>query len=236
MIKLCKPVKGIFFDIGWTLSYPLSKDWFICNKMIECIDMDTFAAIPKNKKAAAFERALNYFDENHLLVSEDEELEQFKTFYSMLANDLPELAISSEQINVIACSKVSESIGVLFDDTLSTLDALKGRYKLGVISDTFPSVVRGLKSYGIYDYFDAKTFSCFLGTWKPDERMYLHALEQLSLPPEQTVFIDDGVKNLDGAAKCGIQPVLITAKPDAESSDKYPVIKKISELIDLLSD
>ena len=78
------------------------------------------------------------------------------------------------------------------------------------------------------------TISSYLDTWKPDKRMYLHALEQMKLPPEQTVFIDDGVENLEGAEKCGIQPVLITAKPNAESSDKYPCINKLSGLFDIL--
>lgn len=64
--------------------------------------------------------------------------------------------------------------------------------------------------------------------------MYEHALKQMNLPPEQTIFIDDGVENLAGAPKCGIQPVLITAKPNSENSDRYPSIKKLSELLEIL--
>ena len=64
--------------------------------------------------------------------------------------------------------------------------------------------------------------------------MYEHALKQMNLPPEQTIFIDDGVENLAGAQKCGIQPVLITAKPNSENSDRYPSIKKLSELLEIL--
>jgi FMN phosphatase YigB (HAD superfamily) len=64
--------------------------------------------------------------------------------------------------------------------------------------------------------------------------MYHHALEQMKLPSEQTVFIDDGVENLEGAEKCGIQPVLIAAGPNAEYSDKYPIINKLSELLEIL--
>ena len=120
-----------------------------------------------------------------------------------------------------------------FDDIISTLKNLKGRYTLGVVSNTWQSVKR-LKSHGIYDYFDTKTFGCFLGARMPDERVYRHALEQMKLPPEQTVFIGDVAKNLEGAAKCGIQPILIAAKPDPENNDKYPSIKKLPELLELL--
>ena len=234
-MTLRAPIKGIFFDIGWTLYYEVSKQWFINKKFMECIDMNKFTAIPQDKRDAAFERALKYLADNHLLMTEGEELKQLEIFYSILADDLPELGLNSEQINAIAYSEIFDTSNYsLFDDTLSTLQALKGKYKLGVISDTWPSVERTLKGHGIYDYFDTKTFSCFLGTWKPDERMYRHALEQIKLPPEQTVFIDDGAENLEGAEKCGIQPVLIAAKPDPESSDKYPNIKKLSELLELL--
>ena len=121
-----------------------------------------------------------------------------------------------------------------FDDTVETLDMLRGRYRLGVISDTWPHLERVLKYGGIADYFDAKTYSCYLGVGKPHERMYSHALEQMDLPPEQTVFIDDCEENLEGAAKCGIQPVLITANPDGINSGKYPSIGRLSELAKLL--
>ena len=197
--------------------------------------MNTYAAIPQDKKGAAFDRLQQYLDDHHLLMTEDEELRQFEAAYSMLAHDLPELDLNSEQIKAIAYSKTFDMDNyVLFDDTMTTLEALKGKYKLGVISDTWPSVERFLKHNGMDGYFDTKTFSCFLGTFKPDERMYRHALQQMGLPPEQTVFVDDSVVNLDGAVKCGIQAVLIAAKPNAERTDKYPSIKNLSKLLALL--
>ena len=237
-MKLHVPIKGIFFDIGQTLLYP-TTDWLINNKMLECVGIDTYNSIPQDKKDAAFTRGLKYLDDMHLLkvMTEDEQLQQFVTFYSMLADDLPDLKLNTEQINEIAYSEVYDMSNYsLFGDTISTLKTLKGNYKLGVISDTWPSVERQLKFFGIYDYFDTKTFSCFLGTWKPNDPMYLHALEQMKLPPEQTVFIDDGVENLEGAEKFGIQPILITAKANPESTNKYPNIKKLSELLTLLSE
>ena len=234
-MQIQAPIKGIFFDVGWTLLRPVYENWLIINKMAEYTDMKAFGDIPKDKISAAFNRALQYLDDNHLLFSEDEELKQFEVVYSMLAEDLPELALTREQTHKIAYSKVYDMDNYIFyDDTVATLEALHRNYKLGVISDTWPSIERMLRHGNIEHFFETKTFSCFLGTWKPDKLMYLHALEQMKLPPEQTIFIDDGVENLDGAALCGIQPVLITAKPEAEYSDKYPSIKKLSELFKLL--
>jgi len=75
--------------------------------------------------------------------------------------------------------------------------------------------------------------------------MYLHALEQMGFPPEQTVFVDDWENNLDGAAECGIKPILIKTRANTPipgqrfsentmDSGKYPSINTIEELPDLL--
>lgn len=42
--------------------------------------------------------------------------------------------------------------------------------------------------------------------------MYLDARGKIGLAPQETVLIDDSAANLDGAAKCGIYPILIKAR------------------------
>ena len=71
----------------------------------------------------------------------------------------------------------------IFQDALSTLQALRGRYKLGVISDTWPSIRPVLDAFGLTPYFDCFTFSFELGCFKPDRRMYEDALAKMGLPP-----------------------------------------------------
>jgi len=233
-MKLHAPIKGIFFDIGWTLLRDAGQDWFVTNKMMDCVNAQVFKAIAEERNTAAFDRAIKYLDDNHLVLTEDEEFKQFEVFYSMLADDLPELGLTQEQVREIAYAKVYDNNYILFDDTIATLEALHGQYKLGVISDNFPSIERFLRHENLEHLFETKTISCYLGTYKPDQRMYLHALEQMKLPPEQTVFVDDGEENLDGAAILGIQPVQIAGRPNEYSSAKYPYINKLSELLTIL--
>jgi putative hydrolase of the HAD superfamily len=230
-MRLNAPIKGIFFDAGWTLFHQKSEYWLLPK---DKINPRLLNAIPDDKRNDVIQRALKFLDDNHLVLTEEEEAEQFKIFYSMISYDLPELALTKQQIDALVYSQLYGSDYCFFDDTFSTLKALHGKYKLGIISDNWPSLERTLKSGGVDIFFSTMTISSYLGTWKPDKRMYLHALEQMKLSPEQTVFIDDGVENLEGAEKCGIQPVLITAKPNSESSDKYPCINKLSELFDIL--
>jgi len=236
-MKLNSPINGIFFDIGWTLLRPASGDWYVLEKMEEFAAPGSLAAIPPNKKAAAMAKAGKYLDDNHLLATVEEEVRQFEVFYSMLAESLPELGLTGERSRALARSRAYDMDNyVFFDDALATLGRLRGKYRLGVISDTWPSVERILESAGIGGYFCSKTYSCNLGVFKPDERMYLDALRQMGLPPEQTVFVDDMERNLDGAAKLGIQGVHIVANPEAVGGGKYPRIRRISELLDMLSE
>ena len=232
-VKLHAPIKGIFFDYGWTLFYNTCEYWWFPK---ECLDSNLFNEFPDDKRDIAFQKALKYLDDNHLILTEEEELEQFRTIYSMISYDLPELALSKQKIDVLVDAWISRTYDYLYDDTLQTLKALHEKYKLGIISDNWPSAKRKLNSCGLETYFCTMTISSYFGTFKssPDKRMFHHALEQMKLPPEQSIFVDDGVENLERAGECGIQPVLITAKPDAESSDKYPNIQKLSELLSLL--
>jgi len=240
-------IKGIFFDLGWTIFRPVNDNWFINQKMLEFTSMQTIESLPLEKRNAAFNKALKYLDDNHLLFSEEEEIEQFAEFYKIIADELPELGIPVEQAAEIAEFKVADTSNFIFyDKAKETVLKLKEKYKIGIISDTWPSAERILKSGGMDNLFDTKTYSCNLGTWKPNEKMYFHALEQMGLPPEQTVFVDDWEPNLDGAAVCGIYGILIKSRdnsiiPGQRFSEniidigKYPSINAIDELPNLLT-
>ena len=61
--------------------------------------------------------------------------------------------------------------------------------------------------------------------------IYLDALNKCGVPAEETVFIDDAVRNLDGAAALGITPILMAANPESDVEMKYTKIKDLRELI-----
>ena len=61
--------------------------------------------------------------------------------------------------------------------------------------------------------------------------MYLDALNKCGMPAHETVFIDDSVRNLDGAAAMGITPILIAANPASDVETNYMKIRDLRELI-----
>ena len=93
------------------------------------------------------------------------------------------------------------------------------------------SAEQQLEYIGVSRYLSFCTFSCYVGVFKPDPKIYLDALEKCGVSAEETVFIDDSVRNLQGAAELGILPILIAANPGADVETDYLKIHDLRELI-----
>ncbi len=226
-------IRGIFFDLGGTLIYPPSGSWMFSEL--------AYRYFPKEKLAepsvrAAMDRASKRLDERHLLHTTDEEYAQFYEYYRAVSEALPELGLTDGDLRTVTEDKVYNKADNyrLFDSSVETLKAVRGRYRLGIISDTWPSIVPLLEYLDILKYFDCVTFSFELGTFKPDQRMYQDALSKMGLPAENTVFIDDSARNLEGAEKAGINPVLIREMPGIEPVEGIANIDRISGILELL--
>ena len=65
------------------------------------------------------------------------------------------------------------------------------------------------KKSGLRDYFSSFIISSVRGVTKPHEMMYKLALEELNVSPDEAIFIDDSIKNCDGAKELGIHSFLL---------------------------
>jgi epoxide hydrolase-like predicted phosphatase len=61
-------------------------------------------------------------------------------------------------------------------------------------------------------------YSFRVGCMKPDSRIYRTALEQWKLQPEECLFFDDQVENVEGARSVGINSMLFTGINEMKSS------------------
>ena len=237
MELLRQPVKGIFFDLGWTLVYPPSGDWEFTQPAQKLFNWEVYQSLPKERTAAVRKEANDYLEAHHHISTLEEEYDRMLQYFTIVAQKLPELGATRQDIEATALEKVYQSQHTynLMEDAIPTLEALKGRYKLGIISDTWPSIVPVLEEFGLPGYFDTLTYSFEVGCFKPDPRMFADALGKMGLPPEQCVFIDDTAQNLVGAQKLGIQPVQIRKKPGADPCPEGMLsIDKISGILELL--
>ncbi len=112
-------------------------------------------------------------------------------------------------------------------DSLSFLESLKGKYRLFLLSNTnsihhkaFEQIFReqtGRNS--LDDYFEKSYYSHVMGHRKPYPDTYNFVLNDAQLKREHTLFIDDSVNNIEGAAAVGLKTWLL--KKDQKIEDLF---------------
>lgn len=230
MIPQLTDKKVIFFDVGYTLDMPASGDWMLTNRFLEEAG-DRLKTRSNDDVRRAMETGLRFLMNNHLITTVEAECEQFYRYYSILSDELG-LGLTGTQREQIARDRAANMQNYIpYPGIHEVLETLSKTHKLGVISDTWPSIETQLEYLGISKFFSFRTYSCYLGVFKPDRRMYLDALEKCGVPAGKTVFIDDGPQNLDGAAALGIMPILIAANPLSDAETPYLKIRDLRELI-----
>lgn len=103
--------------------------------------------------------------------------------------------------------------GELPQRNLDTLVALREQgYRLLLMSNNNPFVMGWAQSnqfdgngHGIGDYFDALYVSYQHGIMKPDLAFFRKVLDTERIQPEETLFVDDGWRNVEAARQLSIQ-------------------------------
>lgn len=206
--------KAIFFDRDGTLTYfnPQKEAWR--NKMIASWSGQPFDL--------SYDKMMNLF----LLSAEgrkpwyknlDDEREFFKRYYCNLlicegvTEDLDQRA--DLLFNELWCNNDR----LLFPETVEVLEYFyrKG-YKMGVISDTSPSLEFTLQQLGIARYFTSFTASSLVGAGKPSPVIFNAALNLQKVTAIESLYVDDYKVEADGARELGFSSFLI----DRSGTDK----------------
>lgn len=98
------------------------------------------------------------------------------------------------------------------DDVIAILAELKQRgIKLALVSNASTGEVDSWPQSPLAEWFDAAVFSCECGHAKPHAAIYQYALAQLQVEAGHCLYVGDGGSNeLEGAALCGMQPVMLS--------------------------
>lgn len=203
-------VKAILFDSGRVLNEPVTGHWFITPNFFRFVDKNEFNSITRAKRETAFLKAGEYISKQPLINTETAEYLHFLQYYRILFENLPELDLTDEQVEGITRDLVyNYEKYSFFSDIYEVIPRLSESYKLAVISDAWPSLENVFKQAGIRGYFSSFVISSVVGTRKPDEKMYMTALNELNIAPEEAIFVDDSIRNCDGAKKLGIRTYLL---------------------------
>ncbi|NRT86744.1 HAD family hydrolase [Clostridium beijerinckii] len=230
-----KNLKAILFDSGRVLNDPRTGHWFMPPNFYKYVDRNKFGLLDRDVIEMAFYKALKYLNQKNFILTEAEEFEHFIEFYRIIANELPVLELNNANIVEIAKDTVYNDEKFLFhEDVFEIIPQLSKNYKLGVISDTWPSLERVVRNAGLRDYFSTFVMSSTTGVIKPNELMFNTALSELNIKPEEAMFIDDSIKNVKGASKLGIESILMVRDKNYKHDTEYLQINTLKDLLTLL--
>jgi len=224
-------IKAILFDAGYTLNYPASGHWFIPPNHVDFFKGEIGTRYSEAEIEKAFKRADGFLEAHHFVECEDEEFDQFKTFYETFFQSLQYPHVTDTLLSELSHDVVyNDDKFKFYDDVFTFVPRFETDYRLGIISDTWPSLERVFVSTRLRSYFSTFIISSRLGIWKPHPGMYHAALNELKIAPHEAIFIDDSIKNCRGAGDVGIHPVLIDRNETSETTDQFPRIKNLEEL------
>jgi epoxide hydrolase-like predicted phosphatase len=91
---------------------------------------------------------------------------------------------------------------------LEAINSLRPRFRIGLLSNAWSELRKYIEDeWHIADVFDDMIISAEVGLAKPDPRIYQLAVDRLGVPAEQTVFIDDVLRNVEGARLAGLASI-----------------------------
>jgi putative hydrolase of the HAD superfamily len=107
-------------------------------------------------------------------------------------------------------------------ETLSVLGSVRhAGFLTALVSDCTIETPTLWPNSSLARLMQASAFSCLLGVRKPDPAIYLHAVAQLGVAPEECLFVGDGgSRELTGARALGMRAVRLL-RPGEEEADRY---------------
>ena len=108
---------------------------------------------------------------------------------------------------------------------LDYIEELKKNYNVHLLSNTNPFIMGWTRSSEftpskrpITDYFDKIYASYEVGATKPDKKIFEFMIEDSEMIPSETLFVDDGKKNIEIGEELGFKTYMPANKEDWRSA------------------
>ncbi len=109
---------------------------------------------------------------------------------------------------------------VIDHEILHTLRDLRSSYFVGLLSNAWDDMRKYIIARKFDDAFDHMVISAEVGVAKPDPKIYQIALEQAGVNPDEAVFMDDFIENIQGCQKVGMHGIHFRSPEQAMSELK----------------
>jgi len=102
------------------------------------------------------------------------------------------------------------------EELLKKIAGMRREYKIGLLSNFSNDLRPKIENeWAIASAFDEIIISCEVGMIKPDPAIFNLMLDRLGVKADESVFIDDRIKNIDGAKELGLHTIFFTDKEHA---------------------
>jgi putative hydrolase of the HAD superfamily len=221
-------LKAVLFDLGLTLirtaSFPEIYRRILASFNVQ-VSVD---AIVEAQKQTEKEFDVSTYDEN--------KRQEFWTNYN--AALIKKLGIKENV--VFLASQIDElwwrfSHVEVFPDVEPTFSKLKARdLKIGLVSNGFQKDLdHVLPELDLKKWFDSVVCIDSCNCAKPNKKIFLYALDQLQVNPNEAVFVGNSIEqDYDGAFAVGIRPFLIDR--EQKLSSQYNTINSLTDLLTIL--
>ena len=114
-----------------------------------------------------------------------------------------------------------------FEDAAPVLDALRGDYRLALVSNGASCLQREkFEASGLVDRFDAVVVSGELRSAKPDPAVYARALDAVGARPGDAVMVGDSLRNdVDGPIAAGLRGIWLNRAGRSRPADREGLVE-----------
>ncbi len=193
-------IKNIIFDLGGVL---VRLDKKAC--------VDSF----RNLGFENFDKILNEFVQEGFFLDFEKGLISSDEFRKIIRENIVG-EVKDEEIDRAMADFLIE----IPRNKLDTLFMLKKNYKVFLLSNTNPIAINAVKGFfevegrKMEDYFNKVFLSYEMKLAKPSVQIFEKVLELAGIIAQETLFIDDGLANLESASKLGYKTLLVTQESD----------------------
>ncbi|MEG2711734.1 MAG: HAD-IA family hydrolase, partial [Clostridia bacterium] len=161
--------------------------------MIKCIMFDMIGVL-----AITREDGLNVEEEK--IISAKEKYIFDEEYYEYMENEFPEL--NEEQIRELVMDTTFKSLRPMNLDIIGKINELDENIEFGVITNHISVAKQWLEEnfpYGLDNIYTSGD----IGLAKPSEYFYEYVAKDLCMKPEEILFIDDNIRNVEAAIEAG---------------------------------
>lgn len=224
--------KAIFFDRDGTLTYYVQEKINWRDRIIEEWSGKSFE-LPYDKMIMLFNKAKE--NRPYKYKNLEDEKEFFQRYYKYLLIEEGVTEKVEERAKLLFDELWCNGDRALYSETIEVLEYFKNKgFKIGVISDTSPSLQYSLEQLGIDKYFDSFIASSLVGAGKPSPIIFNVALDSVGVKAEESLYVDDYKPEADGAREQGFTSFLIDRNLKEKKEWEISNLKEIIDFVEKL--